>query len=57
MSTQNRKGLITVLIKEEKNKTKITLDFFKKYFNGDCDALVNYILGKGDINEIGRAHV
>ena len=52
MSTQNRKGLITVLIKEEKNKTKITLDFFKKYFNGDCDALVNYILSKGDINEV-----
>lgn len=52
MSTQNRKGLITVLIKEEKNKTKITLDFFKKYFNGNCDALVNYILSKGDINEV-----
>lgn len=52
MSIQNRKGLITVLLKEEKNKTKITLDFFKKYFNGDCDALVNYILSKGDINEV-----
>ena len=52
MANNNKKGLINVLENEEKSKITISRDFFEKYFNGECEPLINYLLSKGNINEV-----
>lgn len=56
MKIKNNKGLIRVLLSEQKDKGLLSLDFFENYFNEDCDKYLKYLKETGTISDLNELY-